>query len=137
MNLKKEYINILRNYEFEKIYGNRKNFDTYSFFNNTLKEKIFTVMLSNGGKATEHGVLYDGFEFRMIDDKSLTREYLDSTVIPMAKSLGISDYYSLSQKPYNMIKSLNIFDNYIKEYARNITFDVHEKDDYEMEMWGR
>ena len=52
-----------------------------------MKTSIFDKMLKDGGKETENGILYKGFEYRTLYDNDATPDYLDSVL----QNIGIKE----------------------------------------------
>ena len=69
--------------------GNNKGLDDYIAFDVLLEEKVFPKMLQDGGRETERGVEYRGFEYRLLRDGKTTAGYIKNTINPKLKELGL------------------------------------------------
>ena len=77
---------VLNDLKKENYSTNRQN-DEINYISHLIRTSIFDRMIQDGGKKTEKGVLYKGFEYRALYDNEATPDYLDSIL----QSIGIKE----------------------------------------------
>ena len=120
--LKQTYYDIVRNYirddaifdeEYQELYPKeyQETKDTYAWFNNFLREKMFPFMKLNGAIAIENGVTINNCDYKFID--TLTKKDYDK-INNYFEELGMSFWKDIPD-----IKEC--LDNFVHVYEINVT----------------
>ena len=78
----------------------------YMYFDDLLTEKVFPMMLKDGGSQTEHGVLYRGFEYRPLSASYTDEKYYKGVIEPAVKELAGSP------SGYSYIHAVNALEDF-------------------------
>jgi hypothetical protein len=80
----------------------------YKDFDRMLKDSVFPMMLSEGGKETDKGILYKGFEYRVLD--SIDDDYYCRAIEPSFRECVDASFDK--RAPYRFSEIMDLFEDY-------------------------
>ena len=96
------YTLIMSLYIKQDAYDTHKWDEDILWANDMLQNKIFPKMIEEGGKETEHGIIYHGFEYRLIGGGDCDEKYYEDVL----KATNLSETTIMEQNlPFSTIKT--------------------------------